>query len=132
MHSPNSNTTNNSEGNNSKPHRPKITEGTYFRSQDGLVSVGVKIASAKRYPQHDYPICVLRLIPRKATRVQSLEGPEGGVEYLAPFDELRKWLETIALADDKFTFTLNKAAQPKPQERKEEWRRRNHERFGRR
>jgi hypothetical protein len=103
----------------------------YFQSKDGLVSIAIKIGTAKRSPQHNYPICVLRLIPQKATRVQSLEGEEGGVEYLAPFDELKKWLEVIALADSKFSFTLAKAAQPKPAERKEYWRRKNERRFNR-
>jgi hypothetical protein len=131
MTTTNSNPQPNNESESPKRKPGAISEGIYYQSPDRLVSIALKIASAKRYPQHDYPICVLRLIPQKATRVQSLDDHEGGVEYLAPFDEIKKWLEVISLADEKFSFTLSKTAKPKPPERKEYWRQKNQIRFGR-
>jgi len=69
---------------------------TLHRCPRHLVTVIRKHHQIKRYPKHNYPVVVFVLRPKPGTRVQQM--PDGGVEFMPNFDELRALLIGISPA----------------------------------
>lgn len=94
-------------------------EELHYRSDDGLVEVIVKRQTARRFPQHDYPVVCLRLRGKRATRIL----PESdGVEALLTHREICAFLRALNSADGKAQYSWRDIAE-KSACRKEFWRR---------
>ncbi len=72
-----------------------------YRSPDGLVTIVTKVASAKRWPQHDYPIVCLQLRPQQGSRVQEIEGGSGALDVLLNHEEVARHIRALSEADPK-------------------------------
>ena len=56
-----------------------------FTSKDGLVRI-LTTANPRRWPSHQFPVVVIRLTPRRGTRV--LSRPDSSIEYMPRWSEL--------------------------------------------
>ena len=113
------------DGKNSNPNRV-ISDGVNFRSQDGLVEVVTKVATANRHPRHDYPIVCIKVRPRPGTRIQKVPGTDD-VEMLFTHTEVISHLRALNQADAKSRYTWLEIPE-KPAERKAYWDKVNQER----
>ena len=96
----------------------------HYRSEDGLVEVITKTATAKRFPAHDYPVVCLRFKPQAGTRVQKMGD---GVEVVMTHQEVARHLAALNRADAKGNYRWNNVA-PKYPHRKAHWDQVNRER----
>lgn len=94
-------------------------ERTIYRSQDGLVEVKIKTASARRWPQHNYPVVCLLLKPARATRVQTAS--DGRLDVLLNNEEIRSFIEALKQCDPSFDATMKAPPMNKCQLRKRRW-----------
>jgi hypothetical protein len=96
------------------------TDRVNYVSPDGQVEVVTKVESAKRYPQHGYPVVCLKLRPREGTRIQQLDDCSGGVEVLFRHAEIAEHLRALNAADPKTKYEVPPTL-GKPAERKARW-----------
>lgn len=102
------------------PRRP-VRSGVNYRSKDGAVEILTKVGTARRRPQHGYPIVCIRLRPKAGTRIQSL--PDGeGMEILLSHVEVAEHLKALNAADPKARYRLEPIPE-KPASRKDKWNR---------
>lgn len=87
-----------------------------------------KVTTARRYPQHNYPIVCIRLRPKNGTRIQKM-GDADGLEILFSHLEVIQHLMALNAADDKSKYTWVPIPE-KPAERKAYWDKVNQERRG--
>ena len=78
-----------------------------FRSQDGLVEIVTKKATARRYPPHEYPVVCLHLKPRAGTRVQLLFNADGSVDCMLTHEEMIALCRALNAADPKAGYRWN-------------------------
>ncbi|HWQ90815.1 MAG TPA: hypothetical protein VN673_04030 [Clostridia bacterium] len=91
-----------------------------YISKDGLVTIRTKVASAKRWPQHDYPVVCLELRPSPGTRVQELPDGSVGVDVLLTHEEVARHIQALCDADPKAGYKVPYVA-AKPLDRKAKW-----------
>lgn len=91
-----------------------------YRSADGLVTIVTKVASAKRWPQHDYPVVCLQLRPKKGTRVQELGDGSQGIDVLLNHEEVARHIRALNQADPKSGYRVPHIAMKSP-DRKAKW-----------
>ena len=89
---------------------------TTYTSRDGIVSVIRKKTGLRRRPKHGYACVIFILKPTKGTRVCTL--PNGSIEYMASFDEIRAKLHAI---DPEIAAKLPETMKNKPLEIKDHW-----------
>ena len=94
--------------------QPQPKHAFHYRSEDGLVEVITKTATAKRFPAHDYPVVCLRFTPQAGTRVQK---HGDGVEVVMTHREVARHLAALNRADAKGNYRWNNVA-PKCPHRK--------------
>ena len=111
---------------NKKTHmkQEQAKHAFHYRSEDGLVEVITKTATAKRFPAHDYPVVCLRFKPQAGTRVQK---HGDGVEVVMTHQEVARHLAALNRADSKGNYRWNNVA-PKCPHRKAHWDQVNRER----
>lgn len=113
-HNPNHN------GDNQCQTKPKAADRLNYRSADALVEIRTKVSSAKRFPQHNYPVVCLHLRPQRGCRVQPLADGSGGCDVLFNHAELIELLAALNAADAKCKYTWQEIPK-KPVERKAYW-----------
>jgi hypothetical protein len=106
------------DGNEPKRRLP-IGDHVNYRSSDGAVEILTKVSSARRFPQHSYPIVCIRLHPKKGTRIQQLEDSEG-LEILLSHVEVVQHLSALNAADPKANYAWTDVPE-KPAARKAYW-----------
>lgn len=104
-------TTHNAEN----PHPDK----TVYQSEDGLVEVRIKTNSARRWPQHGYPVACLIFKAAKATRVQL--APDGRIDVMLNNREIKAFFDALKYCDPAFDQTVKGPAQNKCPLRKKKW-----------
>lgn len=92
-----------------------------FSSQDGLVHV-TTTTRPRRFPPHDFPVVILRLVPRKGTRVLRL--PDGSTEFMPRHGEVLALCQRMGLA-------ISDVPPDKPEERRRRFERLNAQRHRR-
>jgi hypothetical protein len=81
------------------------------------VQVVTKIGSARRFPQHGYPVVCLKLQPREGTRIQQLPYGSGGLDVLLTHVEVAQFPKSLNRADKKANYRWEPVAE-KPAARK--------------
>lgn len=94
-------------------------EGTVYQSKDGLVEVQIKTSTARRWPQHNYPIVCLVLKAARATRVQTAE--DGRIDVLLNNEEIGAFFEALKRCDPNFDVTMKSPPKNKCRLRKRKW-----------
>ena len=115
-----------SGGDEKNDSRRPVRDCVNYRSADGAVEIITKVTTARRYPQHGYPIVCIRLRPKNGTRIQKLDDTDG-VEILFSHLEVIQHLMALNAADDKSKYTWVPIPE-KPAERKAYWDKVNQER----
>ena|ERR1700677_1282906 len=98
---------------------------TLFDCPDQIVKVIRKSSGLARFPAHDYACTLFILKPAIGTRVRQL--PDGSIEFLPNFDELRAMLGGI---DPQLLRFLPDTFRNKPRQRQESYKRWNKARVG--
>jgi hypothetical protein len=102
-----------------------------YKSKDGLITIKTKVASAKRWPQHDYPIVCIQLRPQPGTRVQRLDDGSEGIDVLMTHEEVAHHIRALNEADPKAGYRVPHVP-TKPWDRKALWDEINRKRRGNR
>ncbi len=89
-----------------------------YMAKDGLFGVR-KTRCARRWPQHDFPVVVVTLRPRRGTRVLPLAG--GGVEWMPRYSEVLALILQLGL-------NVSPVPPDKPEERRLRWEKKNAQR----
>ncbi len=87
----------------SEPNVAKSQSGDVvnYRSEDGAVEIVTKVTTARRHPQHSYPVVCLLLRPRPGSRVQTLTDGSGGLDVLLNHPEVAAHVHALVKADPK-------------------------------
>jgi hypothetical protein len=102
-----------------------------WESEDGIVAIRQLVKLAQKHPPSDYPCIVLQAFPRDHERVRWIKG--GGVELMLTYQEVEKFI--VALNEAAQTqgkgqiYAVLQSIAPKPQWRKDEWKKRNEARL---
>lgn len=91
-----------------------------YKSKDGRVTIITKVATARRWPQHDYPVVCLELRPGPGTRVQELKDGSKGIDVLLTHEEVAQHIQALNAADPKAGYRVPHVP-AKPMHRKEHW-----------
>ena len=89
-----------------------------YVSNDGLLKIH-KTTHVRRWPVHAYPVVVLRLTPKRGTRI--IAQPDGGVEWMPRFSEIFQLIVALGLK-------LVDVPPDKPEDRRAYWEKRNAQR----
>lgn len=106
---------------NTSPSNPLKMDAPFYISEDGLVEIRIKSQTAKRYPQHNYPIVCLLLRPLAHSRVQKRSDGQEGLDVLLTHEELRMLNDAVAKADPHYDSMLAGKTKKKDPARKEKW-----------
>ena len=105
-----------------KPTQPRTQtreDRVNYRSRDGAVTIITKVATAKRWPQHAYPVVCLQFRPKPGTRVQRMDDG-AGIDVLLTHQEVEQHILALKAADPKAGYRTPKVPS-KPEERKKRW-----------
>jgi hypothetical protein len=93
---------------------------TLYTCPDQRVKVIRKTSGLRRWPKHNYACILFILRAQEGTRVQTK--PDGSVEFMANFDELKAFLIGI---NPEFAAMFPAAMRNKPRDRQVWWQHRN-------
>lgn len=106
---------------------PETPDHSTYLSPDGLVEVVIKTNTAKRWPQHTYPVVCLLLKAEATTRVQVAS--DGRYDVMLTSREIHALFHALRKCDPKFGQTINGPAVDKCPFRKKRWDAINRRRF---
>ncbi len=72
-------------GRDQKPMKTDTENEVKFTSDDALVRV-VQTTKPRRFPQHDFPVILIRLKAQRGSRVQQIQ--DEGVEWMPRYSEV--------------------------------------------